>query len=91
MTSITWDWQDFWLWYSQIEEQERQYEALREVHRDDFIKRLSAEAQAKVFLHAPLEFKQMMKDYPGLYKREAIALLQLEEDKKSKKLKKYMR
>ena len=29
MTSISWQWEDYWDWYDQIEEQERQFDALR--------------------------------------------------------------
>jgi len=91
MTSISWQWEDYWDWYDQIEEQERQFDALRELHRDGWVERLSAESQAKVFMNAPIEFKQQMKNYPRLYKREAIILLQLAEDKKNRKFKRYSR
>lgn len=87
MTSISWDWKSYWEWFEQIEEQERQFDALREIHRDDWVKRLSAENQAKVFLYAPMDFKMQMKNYPSLYKREAILILQMEENKRNKKFK----
>lgn len=86
MTSIIWNWPDFWEYYNQIEEQERQFDALREIHKDDWIKRMSAETQAKVFLCAPLEFKQQMKNFPNLYKREAILILEMDLNKRYKSL-----
>lgn len=88
MTSITWDWKDFWEWYEQIEEQERKYDALREVYgrNAEYIKFLSAESQFKVFCHAPLEIKQQMKNFPQVYKREAILMLEMDLNKKMKKI-----
>lgn len=86
MTSISWSWDEFWWWYEQIEEQERQFDALREVHKDKWVERLPAEIQARVFLHAPLEFKKQMKNFPNLYKREAILILEMDLNKRYKSL-----
>ena len=34
MTSISWSWDEMWSWYKQIEEQDRQFQVLREIQRD---------------------------------------------------------
>lgn len=91
MTSISWSWDEMWSWYKQIEEQERQFQVLREIHRDGWVERLPAELQAKVFLNAPMDFKMQMKNFPNLYKREAILILQMHEDKINKQFKRYSR
>lgn len=93
MTSIAWSWEEYWSWYEQIEEQERKFDSLRELYgkNGEFIKCLSAESQFKVFLHAPLELKQTMKQFPNLYKREAILMLQMDLDKKNKIARRYRR
>ncbi len=91
MTSISWSWDEFWWWFEQIEEQERQFDALREVHKDKWVERLPAELQAKVFLNAPMDFKMQMKNFPNLYKREAILILQMHADRQNKQFKRYSR
>lgn len=91
MTSITWIWKDFWRWYEQVEDIEIQFDALRQIHTQFNIPKLSAEAQADLFLHAPLEFKQEMKNFPKLYKREAILILEMDLNKKSKAIRSYRR
>lgn len=91
MTSISWTWQTFWEWYEQVEEQEIQFAALRQIHANFNIPKMSAEAQAKLFLYAPMDFKMQMKNFPNLYKREAILILQMHADRLNKQFKRYSR
>lgn len=58
MSSISWEWVDFWAWVEQIEDVKQKAHALQQVNEGGWIGRLSAENQANVFRHAPMEVKR---------------------------------
>lgn len=87
MASIAWTWSDFWSWYEQIEEQDRKNLALKELNSGNWLKSLSSDSQAKVFMDAPMEIKLQLKQAPTVIRRETLLLLQAVEDKKNKKFK----
>ena len=54
MASVIWSWQDFWNWFEQIESANDKAIVLKQIDAD-WVKRLTAENQAKVFQYAPQE------------------------------------
>ena len=88
MTSINWGWDDYWSWWVGLENKKDKVDGIRQVLDEGWMIKLSAESQAKVFLHAPIEIKQILKNHsPNLIKKETLLLLQMEQDRMSKKLK----
>lgn len=83
-------WDEFWEWFSGIDEDARKTEMMIELNKDDWIKRLSPDVQYKVFRNAPMDIKKSMKKFPNIFHSETLVLLQMESDRRYKKMKKYM-
>ena len=86
MASLTWKWSEYWNWFLQIEDTEDKKLAMQELIRDGWLKNLSAETQAEVMKHAPLEILKAMAKLPLIFKTDAILIIQHELDKKYKKV-----
>ena len=87
MPSISWTYKDFWEWFIQIEEDKRKTAAMIELLGNDWLVRLSAEAQAEIFRFAPDEILLNLKHIPKIVKRRTLEILEYERNKKDKRIK----
>ena len=88
MSSISWTWKDFWLWFEQIEDDKRKSLALAELNGNGWLAKLSADQQAHIFIHAPEEILLSLKHFPQVIKKDALLILQHERDKRNRRIKK---
>lgn len=83
MASLNWTWQNFWDWFRQIEDDAGKSMAMTELIKDGWLANCSANIQAEVMLHAPMEILQSMKHFPHIFKLEAIQIIQMKLDKQA--------
>lgn len=70
MSSITWSWKEHWLWFEQLQTDQKRQQWM-ELMKDEWLEGLPMELQFDVLKDAPDEILYALKHLPYI-KREAI-------------------
>lgn len=85
MAALTWKWEDFWGWFSQIENDSDKAIAWKELLGDGWMKNLTPQNQAIVLCHAPVEILNILKHFPDTFKYDTLIILDREINKGRKR------
>ena len=81
MSTLTWNWTDFWEWFTCIEDVNHKVDILKQLDAN-FVKGMSWEVQVELFLPAPLEIVENIK---SILKPQAFEFIIKERHKQMKK------
>ena len=78
MGKLTWTWQDYWVWFHQIESKKGKANAWLEVLGGKWMGSLPVGVQVEIFRYAPTDVLEVLKHFPDDIKYETLVKLDRE-------------
>lgn len=67
MTSIVWGWQEFWLWYNNVEDEHIKQETLQQIDIQRLFNSLNKKEKIEFMQYAPVSVKNTVLSQPTNY------------------------